>query len=81
MEVMKLNRPRNDIVKPFSCDIPVEEEMTLDYFQFRVVFCIHFCKMFPFLPKRASNISTLVMNVLRFFIRKLFENSEILISS
>lgn len=46
MEVMKLNRPRNDIVKPFSCDIPVEEEMTLDYFQFRVVFVFIFVRCF-----------------------------------
>lgn len=46
MEVMKLNRPPNDIVKPFSCDIPVEEEMTLDYFQFRVVFVFIFVRCF-----------------------------------
>lgn len=46
MEVMKLNRPRNDIVKLFSCDIPVEEEMTLDYFQSRVVFVFIFVRCF-----------------------------------
>lgn len=32
MEVMKLNRFCNDIVKFFFCDILVEEEMILDYF-------------------------------------------------